>query len=205
MFSYIPKSMWFPTSVDVKEAATIEALLKLCKDGEVERVIIPNTYYGYGASLIDDSNRRSIARHYRANKLKSYGYALTMSAWQFINKEELRELVEELQEQYPIFDESDYSELETETKLDFIVDEIAYELVNDETSEVLPLLPATLQETKDYVRDVLESRDADYSNRIDWWEYVTIDNDGATPYALKTDIQALAEMVKAKASEGWKK
>lgn len=189
MFQYIPKSIWFPTSVDVKDAATIEALLELCKAGEVERVIIPFTYYGYGASLIDDSNRRSIARHYRANRLKSYAYALTMSAWQFVHNEELRELVEELQEQYPVFDEQDHSMLETETKLEFLVDELYYVLSDDETVDW----------TKESILEVLES--GEWATRIEWWEYVETDTDGYTMYSTKENIAHLAAIVKAKAAQ----
>ncbi len=193
MYPYIKKSMWFPQHCDFGEAATIEALLELCKAGEVERVIIPMTYYGYGASLIDDSNFRSIQRHYKANKLKTHGMALTMSAWQFVHNEELRELVDSLTE-YAVFDEQDHSMLESETKLEFLVDEISYVLTDDES--LLEVLPETLYETKDVVRDALES--GDWQTNIEWWEYVEIDNDGATPYAEKKDIAALVVLVKAK-------
>lgn len=193
MFRYIPKSMWFPTSVDEKQVATIEELEKLCKSGEVERVIIPMTYYGYGASLVDDSNRRSIKKHYAANRFKDYGYSLTMSSYQFLKHEDFRELIEELQETNPVFNDSDYSELETETKLEFLVDEISYVVVNDETLEGWP---NTLYETKDRVREILE--DYNSPDSIDWYEFCCIDGDGYTPYAEKSDIEFLAEMVKEK-------
>lgn len=175
MFQYIPKSMWFPTSVDLKQAATIEELEKLCKEGEVERVVIPMTYYGYGASLIDDSNRRSIKRHYRANRFKSYGYALTMSAYQFLKHFEFRELVEELQEQHPVFDTQDYSNLETETKESAFDDWVA----SDIDSELSP----------DQLRDVLNYFGSDVC------ELVEIDSDGATPYVSKENIDLWKETI----------
>lgn len=199
MFSYIPKSMWFPTSVDTKQVPTIEELEKLCKAGEVERVIIPFTYYGYGASLIDDSNRRSIKKHYAANRLKDYGYNLTMSSYQFLKHSDFRELIEELQEKYPIFDEQDHNELETETKLEFLVDEISYVLTSDDSYELFELLPDTLYETKALVKEVLQS--GDWTNRIEWWEHVEIDTDGATPYATKEAIKELTELVKIRWEE----
>jgi len=193
MFQYIPKSMWFPTSVDVKQVATLEELENLCKSGEVERVVIPFTYYGYGASLIDDSNRRSIAKHYAQNRFKSFGYSLTMSSYQFLKHEDFRELVEELQEREPVFNSEDYSELESETKFEFLVDEVSYLLINDETLPVWKKLPDTLYETKDVVREVFDSGEGD--TRIEWWEYCEIDNDGATPYSTKEQIAELAALV----------
>jgi hypothetical protein len=191
MFQYIPKSVWFPTSVDIKQAPTIEALEKLCKDGEVERVIIPFTYYGYGASLIDDSNKRSIEKHYAANRFKTYGYSLTMSSYQFLKHSDFRELIEELQETNPIFNEQDYSELETETELEFLVDEIETLLFKEDAT-----LPNGKYWEKEDIREALESGEAD--NRIEWWEFVEIDGDGATPYATEDDVKFLAELVKEK-------
>lgn len=193
MFSYIPKSSWFPTTVDTKQAPTIEELLKLCKAGEVERVIIPMTYYGYGSTLIDTSNLRSIQHHYSRARFQTHGYSLTMSASQFIRNEDYREMIEELQNQYPVFNEQDYSELETETKLEHLTDEVSYVLVNDEDSEVFALLPDTLAETKALVMAALLR--GDWSDNIEWWEYCEIDNDGATPYSTKEQIQELAVLV----------
>lgn len=199
MFQYIKKSIWFPTSVDFRQAATIEELLKLCKQGEVERVVIPFTYYGYGSSLIDLSNSRSIERHYRKSRFKNYGYALTMSASQFVRNADYRELVEQLQEQYPVFDESDYSELETETKLEFLVDEISYALEKEDEKD-WSIIGAHLSWTKDKVREILES--GDWDSRIEWWDYCEIDSDGATPYSTEEQIAHLTALVKTKAVKG---
>lgn len=191
MFEYIPKSRWFPTSVDTEQVATLEELEKLCKAGEVERVIIPGTYYGYGATLIDDSNRRSIKKHYAANRFKDFGYSLTMSSYQFLKHAEFRELIEELQESNPVFLDSDYYELESETKLEFLVDEIATVLFSEDARKE----DGTFWEKED-IREILE----DYTSpdSIDWWEFCAIDNDGATPYAEKSDIEFLAAMVTEK-------
>jgi hypothetical protein len=186
MFSYL-KNVWYEEEA---QTPTIESLLELCKGGEVKRVIIPNTYYGYGATLIDDSNRRSIKRHYRKSRFIDMHYSLTMSASQFIRNADYRELVEDLAEREPIFNDTDYSDLETETKLEFLVDELAYaieDMTKEEIGEVLETRPTYLP-NGEWLDD-----------NIDWWEYVEIDSDGATPYATKEDIEMLAALVKARA------
>lgn len=200
MFQYIKKSHWFPTSVDFGQAATIEELLKLCKQGEVERVVIPMTYYGYGSSLIDISNSRSIERHYKRARFQNHGYSLTMSASQFIRNEHYRELVEQLQEQYPVFDEQDYSELEYETKLEFIVDEI--ETVLD-SKDLFIAGKASSYWTKHYIELVLT--DSGKHEPIDWLEEVIIDNDGITPYAEKESLERLALEVQKLSIKLWGK
>jgi hypothetical protein len=201
MFNFIPKSMWFPTSVDIKQVPTIEELEKLCKAGEVERVVIPFTYYGYGASLIDDSNRRSIKKHYAANRFKEFGYSLTMSSYQFLKHSDFRELVEELQEKYPVFNEQDYSELETETKLEFLVDEIETYL---DKKELFIAGNASSYWTKHYIREVLEIHREGLED-IEWWEDVLIDIDGITPYAEEKDIERLALAVQERSVILWGK
>lgn len=185
MFQYIKKSSWFPTSVDFGQAVTIEELVKLCKEGEVERVVIPMTYYGYGATVIDDSNRRSIKRHYSRARFQDHGYALTMSAAQFVRNADYRELVEELQEQYPIFNEQDYSELESEVLEAHLVSELVYALNKDEETDLW---------TEEEVLDLFTE---DQGEMIEWWEYVELDNDGATPYAKEEDVKTLAKRLQS--------
>ena len=197
MFRYL-KNVWYEEEAQV---ATIEELLKLCKSGDVKRVIIPNTYYGYGSTLIDDSNRRSIQRHYSRARFKSEYYNLTMSASQFIRNADYREFIQELQEQNPVFDEQDYSELESETKLNHLVDEIAYVLINDDSYELFELLPNTLSEVKDLVRELLETGNWDDPHTIEWWEHVEVDTDGSTPYATNEAVKELTELVKIKWEE----
>lgn len=184
MFQYIKKSSWFPRSVDFGQAATIEELVKLCKAGEVERVVIPFTYYGYGASVVDDSNRRSIEKHYSRARFQEHGYSLTMSASQFLRNEEYREFIEELQEQYPIFNDQDYSELESEVLGEHLVSELVYALNAEEVDNLW---------TVEEVWELFNDPDVE---RIDWWEYVELDTDGATPYAKKEDIATLAARLK---------
>jgi hypothetical protein len=202
MFQYIPKSMWFPTSVDIEQVETIEELEKLCKAGEVERVVIPFTYYGYGSTIIDDSNRRSMKRHYAANRFKDYGYSLTMSSYQFLKHWEFRELVEELQEQNPIFDDTDYSDLEYERKLEFLVDEIETEL---DRNDLFIAGNASSYWTKHYVKVLLEGTYANETEPIEWPSSVMVDNDGTTIYAEKSDIELLALQVQELSEKLWGK
>ena len=151
------------------------------------------TYSGYGASLVDDSNSRSIERAYPRARFTREEHSLTMSAQQFIRNEHYRDMIEALVNDYIVFNDQDHSELETETKLEFLVDEVSYVLINDETSEIWESLPDTLAETKALVERVLES--GEWDNRIEWWEYVIIDGDGYTPYAKTEDVATLATLV----------
>lgn len=196
MFSYL-ENVWHESA---KQTATIDSLLQLCKDGEVKRVIIPHTYYGYGATLIDDSNHRSIQRHYKKSRFTKEHYSLTMSASQFVRNSHYREFIQELAEQDPLFDEQDYSNLEHETKLEFIVDEIESEL---DRAGLFIAGKASSYWTKHYVEMLLT--DSGAHEEIEWWEFVVIDVDGATPYAEKTDITRLALEVQALSVKLWGK
>ena len=197
MFSYLENTY----ARKHQQVATIEELLALCKSGEVARVIIPMTYNGYGSTLVDDSNSRSIERAYPRARFTREDHSLTMSAQQFIRNEHYREMVRALVEDYIVFNDSDYSELETETKLEFLVDEISYLLDSEEPPEY----PAGITEswTKERVREILESggwSESEWTDtRIEWWEDVIIDNDGYTPYATKEDVAKLAALVKSRA------
>lgn len=186
MYYYIPKSQ-YGEYADQKMAPSIDALLVLCKAGEVERVIIPMTYYGYGASLIDDSNRRSIKRHYAENRFKDVQYSLTCSGYQFKKHEWLRDLIEELTEQYPVFDESDYSQLEDDTKREFIIDEL---YLDDDINSDMTL-------DKEQIAEILFSGES-WNDRIEYWEYCEIDNDGLTPYMSKDNFETLRQLFLAK-------
>jgi len=198
MFEYVEKGA--PTDYSsyqwIKQAPTIEALYELCKAGEVARVIIPQTWYGYGATVVSLSNHRSIKHHYRENRFKDYGMQLSMSAYQFHKYPDFRDMVRKLQEEYPVFNEQDYSELETEILLEFLVDEISYVITDWE--DTTHIWPDTLYETKEVVKAILEDYSGDWDNRIDWYEYCRLDNDGATPYSERSEIEELAQMVKAK-------
>lgn len=179
MYSYIPVSVWGMNEAQ-KQVATIDELLALCKSGDVARVIIPMTYYGYGSTIVDESNLRSIQKAFKRNRLKTYQYSLTMSAWQFIHNEELREMVEQLQEQYVVFSDDDHSQLESEYKFKACVDELFYTLLTDDAYDDL---------SKDEIEEVLLS--GEWDTRIEWWNLVQVANDGYTIYISKEDAKIL--------------
>jgi hypothetical protein len=207
MFRYKPVDMSgqsFYSSTHTLEVATLEELIELCKKKEVDRVIIPQTYdlEGYGADLISLSNSRSIKRDYK-NRVKAYGHELSISAWQFLRHEEFQEMIEALAEYGEPYDSDDYSQLESERHEDFIVDELYFALQDDSRFEAWD---------RENVRSVLHSGGWEridpndkYSpvrdTRLEWWEIVTTDNDGLTPYMKDEDFDAFLEEFKDRAIE----
>ena len=198
MFRYKPVDMSrqsFYSSYHTLEVATIEELIELCKAKEVDRVIIPMTFdfEGYGADLISLSNSRSIKRDYK-NRVKPYGHELSISAWQFLKHEEFQEMIATLQENYPIYDEGDYSQLESETHEQHLVDELGYALRDDSRFELWD---------DENIRSVLHSGGYMVGElpQLDWWELVSTDNDGLTPYIKQEDFDEFLELFKARAVE----
>lgn len=205
MFRYVPvdkSRQSFYSSYPTEQVATIEELEALCKAREVDRVIIPYTFdfEGYGADLMSLSNNRSIKRDYKS-RVKAYGHELSISAWQFLKHAEFRELIEGLQENYPLYDDEDHSRLEDERHEQFLVDEIDWAFRQDET--------ITEDWSEEKIREVLHSGSVELNadsqtwtdTRLDWWELVTTDNDGLTPYMTKEDFNAFLEVFKARARE----
>jgi hypothetical protein len=188
MFMYIEAGNYGPDIDSIVDVATIDDLLARCKMGIVSRVIIPMTYCGYGESLIDTSNRRSIRKHYAANRFKMYKSYLTVSAYQFRTHWWVRELIEELQEKNPVFDDQDYYSLESETLTEFVVDELGYGYIRDDNFP---------QFDRAEIERVLFDRE--YGEPIEYWEHVQLDNDGATPYISDDDMVWL----KAQFLERW--
>lgn len=202
MFNYVPidkSRQRFYSSYPTEQVATIDELVELCKARKVERVIIPYTFdfEGYGADLVSLSNSRSIKRDYK-NRVKAYGHELSISAWQFMNHEEFRELIQTLQEDYPLYDEEDHSMLESERHEDFLVDEIYYAL---DKEDVVIMGGASASWDRHYIREVLHSGsylDGEL-DRLEWWELVSTDNDGLTPYMRTEDFDAFLIVFKERA------
>lgn len=198
MFNYVPidksKLSYHATT---EQVATIEELEALCRAKQVDRVIIPMTFdfEGYGADLISLSNSRSIKRDYKS-RVKAYGHELSISAWQFLKHEEFREMIETLQNDYPLYDDEDHSMLENETHEQHLVDELDWAIRQD--SE-------TFKEdwSEDKIREVLHSGGWTVGelDQLEWWELVQTDNDGLTPYMKEEDFTAFIEVFKARAIE----
>lgn len=200
MFRYKPIDMSrqsFYTSTHTLEVATIEELEALCRAKQVDRVIIPMTFdfEGYGADLVSLSNSRSIKRDYKS-RVKAYGHELSISAWQFLKHEEFREMIETLQNDYPLYDDEDHSMLENETHEQHLVDELHYAIRQD--SETF-----TEDWSEDRIREVIHSGGWNVGElaQLEWWELVQTDNDGLTPYMKEEDFTAFIEVFKARAIE----
>lgn len=191
MFMYIEAGNYGPDIDSIVDVATIDELLARCKMGIVARVIIPMTFNGYGESLIDTSNRRSIQKHYAANRFKMHKGYLTVSAYQFKTHAWVRELIEELQEKYPIFDEQDYNELESETITEFVIDELLYANIRDDNFPDLD---------REEIKRVLFSGSwaEDDLPPIEFWEFAFIEG-GDTPAMYDKDFEKL----KAEFLERW--
>jgi len=187
MFMYIEAGLYGPDFDSVVDVADIDELLARCKMGIVARVIIPMTFSGYGESLIDTSNRRSIQRDFAANRFKMHKGYLTVSAYQFKTHEWVRELIETLQEKYPVYDDSDHSKLESETLTEFVVDELRYAHIHDDNFPELD---------REEIERVLF--DTDHGERIEYWEWAFIEG-GDTPAIQVKDFETL----KAQFLERW--
>jgi hypothetical protein len=188
---YIEAGNYGPDIDSIVDVATIDELLARCKMGIVARVIIPMTYQGYGESLIDTSNRRSIQRDYAANRFTVHKGYLTVSAYQFKTHGWVRELIENLQEQYPVYDDSDHSQLEQETITEFVVDELFYAHIRDDNFPYLG---------RAEIERVLFSGswNKDDLAPIEFWEFAFIEG-GDTPAMYDKDFETL----KAQFLERW--
>lgn len=186
----------FYESYPSEQVATLEELEALCRAKKVDRVIIPMTFdfEGYGADLISLSNNRSIKRDYKS-RVKAYGHELSISAWQFLKHEEFREMIETLQNEYPVYDDDDHSQLESERHEQHLVDEIYYAFRQDET--------ISDDWSEERIREVLHSGGWLIGElpTLEWWELVQTDNDGLTPYMSTEDFTAFLEVFKARAIE----
>ena len=191
MFTYIENGLYGPSIDNKKDVATIDELLELCKAGEVARVIIPMTGYLYGTGIMEESNRRSIQRDFAANRFKDYQGYLTVSAYQFKTHAWVRELIEKLQNEYPLYDESDYSQLETEAITEFVVDELFYASKDDEFPDL----------DREEIQRVLFSggwQEGDLPP-IEYWEYAQTEDWGRSVYMEDKAFEKL----KAEFLERW--
>ena len=192
MYTYIENGLYGPNIDNKKDVATIEELLTLCKAGEVARVIIPMTGYLYGTGIMEESNRRSIQRDFAANRFKDFQGDLTVSAYQFKTHEWLRNLIENLQEQGPLYDDSDYYQLEQETITEFVIDELFYANIKDDEFPDLD---------REEIERVLFSgswHQGDLSP-IEYWEYAQMEDWGRSVYMEDKAFEKL----KAEFLERW--
>lgn len=139
---------------------------------DVARVVIPHTYYGYGSSLIDNANSEWLELHY-PRAVKNVEFNVTISRWKFLHSsgEELREIIEKLAEDYPLISDDIHARLETEAKQEAFTAWIASDIDPDMT-------PEQIEDVMSYLG-------------LSVWEIAFMDNDGATVYTEKADIESL--------------
>lgn len=147
-------------------------------DKDISRVVIPQTYYGYGASLVDRANSEWLERHY-PRAIKNVCYNVTISRWKFLHAsgEELRELIQGLAEDYPLIDEEIHSRLEAEAKQEAFNSWAASDIDPD-------LEPEQLEDVMAYTGLIPAV-----------WELLKVDSDGATIYADKEDIALMQRLI----------
>lgn len=173
MYGVIVTKYGYPEYESVP-GSTFEELLEYVKkneNGNITRVVIPRTGYGYASSLIERANSEWLENHY-PRAIKNVCFNVTISRWKFLHAsgEELRELIQKLAEDHPLIDDEIHSRLETEAKEEAWHGWAASEIDSDLSPEEL--------------RDVLEY----FSTGI--WEILEIDTDGITVYLPKREIEA---------------
>lgn len=141
---------------------------------EVTHVAIPNTWSGYGATLISLANNESITREF-GKRVHTVGTELMFTRNQIMRFDDLAELITCLAYDYPVHDDDTFSRLETETITEHVRDCLTSELYefDDET-------------ITDWLWD-----------NVELWsdgETCFIDSDGLTPYMSE---DSLAQLVKA--------
>lgn len=144
---------------------------------EIAYVSFPQTWYGYGTTFVMLANNEYLEK-YHSEDIVSFSTELFVKREVFfsedVNSVELQELFFHVQNDYPVIDDEISSRLEDAAVNEFLFSEIRYELELEDAE----------------IEDLLQKLE------IDVWEYVAIDNDGYTVYALKDDLAELFELLK---------
>lgn len=144
---------------------------------EIAYVSFPQTWFGYGTNFVNLANNEYLEK-FHADDIHEFNTELFLRRELFFNddsnSEELQELFFHIQNEYALIDEEIYSRMEYDAKMEFLYDEIRYEL------ELEP----------EEIEELFQKLEIDYS------EWVEIDNDGYTVYALKDDLAELFTMLK---------
>lgn len=161
-----------------KECFVLEDLqAHLTEYPEIAYVSFPQTWYGYGTNFVMLANNEYLEKYHSAD-IHEFETELFLSRELFFNDDpnsiELQELFFYVQNEFPVIDDEIHSRMEYEAKMEFLNDEIRYEL------ELEP----------DQIEELFQKLEIDYS------EWVEIDNDGYTVYAPKDDLAELFTMLK---------
>lgn len=140
---------------------------------EVTHVVIPNSWFGYGATLISLANNESITRGF-GKRTHTVGTELMFTRNQVMRFDDLVELITYLAYDYPVHDDETFSRLETETIIEHVRDCLREETGDDDET------------ISDWLWD-----------NVELWsdgETCFIDSDGLTPYMSE---DSLAQLVRA--------
>lgn len=144
---------------------------------EIEYVSFPQTWYGYGAPIVDLANNKYLETHY-SDYVHGFDTQLFIKSELFFSESdaalELIELFFTVQNDYPVIDEGFWSAMEYVVLEEFVRNEICFEL------EIEPeQFDAAMEELGDSV-----------------CEYAIIDNDGSTPYMSEDSADILAARIR---------
>lgn len=139
---------------------------------EISFVAFPQTWFGYGTNFVNLANNEYLER-FHADDIHEFENELFLKRELFFSEDsnsvELQELFFYVQNECPVIDDEIHSRMEYNAKIEFLNDEIRYEL------ELEP----------EEIEELFQKLEIDYS------EWVEIDNDGYTVYALKDDLAEL--------------
>lgn len=145
---------------------------------EIEYVSFPQTWYGYGTTWVMLANNEYLEK-YHSEDIHTIHTELFLKREMFFRidhiSDELQQLFFHVQNDYPSIDDEILSRMEYEAQIEFLNDEIRYELELE----------------GEEIEELFQKLEIDYS---DW---VSIDNDGYSVYALKGDLQELFSLLKA--------
>ena len=161
-----------------KECYDLEDLkAHLTEYPEIAYVAFPQTWFGYGTNFVNLANNEYLEK-FHANDIHEFNTELFLKRELFFSEDEnsveLQELFFFIQNEYPVIEDEIYSRMEYNAKMEFLFDEIRYELELEQ----------------DEIESLFQKLEIDYS------EWVEIDNDGYTVYALKDDLAELFTMLK---------
>ena len=168
MYGVIVREYGYPRYKSV-EVYTFQEFLDYVKaNKDVWRVVVPHTAYGYGTTLVDSANIEWLETNFK-RAIQLVEYNATFSRSKFLRDEYVQEIIAGLVD-YPLLSDDIHSRLETEAF------EEAWQswAASDIDSE---LSPTELRDVLDYFSTGL-------------WEVLQIDNDGATVYLPKSEIEA---------------
>ena len=141
---------------------------------EIAFVSIPHTYIGYESTLVSDSNHACLLEQFPDNVVY-FGRELHIRQEEFFeDSSEIVDIYFTLKNDYPVFDDTHYSDLEFDTLNDHVFDEMKFELEIE----------------YDEYQEFLDKAEISIS------EYCIIDNDGSTPYMSQDDFDLLVSKYK---------